>query len=385
MAGTPSCPPLLAHRLCWARLSCALAQNNMLTALEDNSPGWDVAGSRQQSGMLLLVFARKRLASQLGASAAAAVACGIMGVGGNKGAVGVRVSLFRRNLVFVNCHLSAHQNAVAKRNANYEAVLDGMSFFPAASANDYWRRSSRQSAAPAAPLTVRGGVRGDDDDDEDGPEEADQAPAQQVEWRTPLPMGLGDSELLVWMGDTNYRLDTSAEAAVAAISRGPEGLRELRRVDQCRKERAAGRAFRGMREGVLRFAPTYKFDKGASQRLAYDSSEKRRVPAWCDRILWADASGGMDPGADSGDETAAEGGVDGTLPCVAAALERYESVPEVCDSDHKPVRALLRVVLPVVDARKYRRAYCTLVDMSTTPAQSQQHESRGACDNLISF
>ena len=38
------------------------------------------------------------------------------------------------------------------------------------------------------------------------------------------------------------------------------------------------------------FPPTYKFDKdvpaGPSGRLPYDSSEKRRIPAWTDRILW---------------------------------------------------------------------------------------------------
>lgn len=34
----------------------------------------------------------------------------------------------------------------------------------------------------------------------------------------------------------------------------------------------------------------------------------------------------------------------------------------MCDSDHKPVRALLRVTLPVVDARKQRRAFCTTVE-----------------------
>ena len=82
------------------------------------------------------------------------------------------------------------------------------------------------------------------------------------------------------MGDTNYRIDTTYEAAVAAVARGADGLAELRRMDQCLRERSAGRTFRGLREGPLRFPPTYKFDRGSSNRLAYDSSEKHRVPAW---------------------------------------------------------------------------------------------------------
>ena len=48
----------------------------------------------------------------------------------------------------------------------------------------------------------------------------------------------------------------------------------------------AGVVFQHLREGEINFPPTYKFDKGQSSPYAYDSSEKRRVPSWTDRIFF---------------------------------------------------------------------------------------------------
>ena len=55
--------------------------------------------------------------------------------------------------------------------------------------------------------------------------------------------------------------------------------------DQLTKEMKTNRGFRlrQFSEGRPSFAPTYKYDRRSSE---YDTSEKSRAPAWCDRVLW---------------------------------------------------------------------------------------------------
>ncbi|CAI5465468.1 unnamed protein product [Closterium sp. Yama58-4] len=99
---------------------------------------------------------------------------------------------------------------------------------------------------------------------------------------------LAEADLLVWMGDLNYRVEgVSHEHARNQVA--ARNLPALLANDQLLKEMAGGRAFRGMEEGLIAFPPTYKFDRGTPDPLAYDSGEKRRVPAWCDRVLFRDS------------------------------------------------------------------------------------------------
>jgi hypothetical protein len=63
----------------------------------------------------------------------------------------------------------------------------------------------------------------------------------------------------------------------------------LKEHEQARAQMILGAIFHGLREGPLTFNPTYKFDKGVAGALEYDSSEKMRVPAWTDRVLFKGA------------------------------------------------------------------------------------------------
>lgn len=84
-------------------------------------------------------------------------------------------------------------------------------------------------------------------------------------------------------GDMNYRIDMRRDAVISEIKSG--NFTRLLAQDQLLKEMKNNRSFRlrSFTEGPLTFAPTYKYDRRSDE---YDSSEKRRAPAWCDRILW---------------------------------------------------------------------------------------------------
>lgn len=66
--------------------------------------------------------------------------------------------------------------------------------------------------------------------------------------------------MVVFLGDFNYRLDgiTYDEARDMVSQRSFDWLRER---DQLRAEMKAGNVFQGMREGPIRFPPTYKFQR----------------------------------------------------------------------------------------------------------------------------
>ena len=59
--------------------------------------------------MLVMVFARNHLKDCIGEVTTTSVACGVLGVGGNKGAVAVEFSVHRRRIAVICSHFAAHQ------------------------------------------------------------------------------------------------------------------------------------------------------------------------------------------------------------------------------------------------------------------------------------
>jgi hypothetical protein len=71
---------------------------------------------------------------------------------------------------------------------------------------------------------------------------------------------LAEADMVVFLGDFNYRLYgiTYDEARDMVSQRSFDWLRER---DQLRAQMKEGNVFQGMREGFVRFPPTYKFQR----------------------------------------------------------------------------------------------------------------------------
>lgn len=89
-----------------------------------------------------------------------------------------------------------------------------------------------------------------------------------------------DHHTVIWFGDFNYRIGLNDEQARRLIEIGD--LETLYENDQLKLQMGRGYAFPFYDEARITFNPTYKYDVGTD---SYDTSEKQRIPAWCDRVL----------------------------------------------------------------------------------------------------
>jgi len=107
--------------------------------------------------------------------------------------------------------------------------------------------------------------------------------------------------------------------------------------DQLLREMKINRAcrLRFFNESPLTFAPTYKYDRHTDE---YDTSEKRRPPAWCDRILWRTRAA--------------------TSRVRPLHYRRYE----VNVSDHRPISAGFAVTIKQFDREAREKAKVTLME-----------------------
>lgn len=284
---------------------------DMIGKILDEGSTFQHVGYRQLAGLLIMVWVRNDLRSHVGDIDVAAVPCGFGRAIGNKGAVGLRMRVYDRIFCFVNCHFAAHLEAVNRRNADFDHVYRTMFFN---------RPSNLLNSASAGVSSSIQVLRG--------------ANVNGIQPVVGIPE-LSEADMVVFLGDFNYRLDGISydEARDFISQRSFDWLRER---DQLQAEMKSGNVFQGMREAVISFPPTYKFEKHQPGLAGYDSGEKKRIPAWCDRILYRDSC------------STAVSTCSLDCPVIASVLQ-YDACMDVTDSDHKPVRCIFNIEIARVD------------------------------------
>ncbi|XP_031197800.1 phosphatidylinositol 4,5-bisphosphate 5-phosphatase A isoform X2 [Mastomys coucha] len=224
----------------------------------------------RMQGVILLLFAKYYHLPFLRDVQTDCTRTGLGGYWGNKGGVSVRLAAFGHMLCFLNCHLPAHMDKAEQRKDNFQTIL-----------------SLQQFQGPGA-------------------------------------HGILDHDLVFWFGDLNFRIE-SYDLHFVKFAIDSNQLHQLWEKDQLNMAKNTWPILKGFQEGPLNFAPTFKFDVGTNK---YDTSAKKRKPAWTDRILWKvkAPSGGPSP---SGRESHR----------LQVTQHSYRSHMEYTVSDHKPVAA----------------------------------------------
>eukprot|EP00062_Callorhinchus_milii_P011659 gi/632957844/ref/XP_007894706.1/ PREDICTED: inositol polyphosphate 5-phosphatase K [Callorhinchus milii] len=235
--------------------------------------GYVKVTSIRMQGILLLIFVKSRHLPFIRDLQTNYTRTGIYGywVSGHKGGVTIRLSIYGHLACFLNCHLPAHMDNVDHRLDSFQRILDAQQF------------SGEQAG------------------------------------------GILEHELLFWLGDLNFRIADHGMHFVRETIRGNR-FHLLWDKDQLNMAKKTETILQGFQEGALRFKPTYKFDLGSEN---YDTSGKKRKPAWTDRILWKVRERPREGAAEA----------DGPRPGEPATvnLESYGSRMEYGISDHKPV------------------------------------------------
>ncbi|KAM6568017.1 hypothetical protein CsatB_016002 [Cannabis sativa] len=220
---------------------------------DEVGPKFRLAVSKQMVGIFLCVWVRSDLCSLISNLKVSCVGTGIMGYLGNKGSVSISMSLSGTSFCFVCTHLTSGEKEgdEVKRNSDVMEILKKTKF-----SSHSLSSSSSSSLEKSSPNTIL------------------------------------EHDKIIWLGDLNYRLvgGSSGNCETHELIEKHD-WQTLLEKDQLRKEQREGRVFKDWEEGVIDFAPTYKYVTNSdhyyvNQISSNKSKHKQRTPAWCDRILW---------------------------------------------------------------------------------------------------
>ncbi|KAI7162612.1 DNase I-like protein [Hortaea werneckii] len=275
-------------------------RDHLTKCLEDFAPAdqpYTLLHTASLVGLFTCVFVKSAERSRIKHVHTAEVKRGMGGLHGNKGALIMRLVLDDSSMCFINCHLAAGQTQTIQRNNDVAGILESEALPP--------YPLSQNSAAQHSDVFSSGG---------DG-------------------SMILDHDICILNGDLNYRIDTMGrDTVVKQIEKGE--ISRLLERDQLLLSRKKNPGFRlrAFQEAPITFAPTYKYNLRSDE---YDTSEKRRSPAWCDRILYRGLGN--------------------------VKMEEYRRW-EVRVSDHRPVTGKLKLRVKTVDPARRGDAWKLCVE-----------------------
>lgn len=221
-------------------------RDHLIRVLDEHVPNetYTLLHTANLVGLFTCIFVKTSERTKIRDVSAAEVKLGMGGLHGNKGALIVRFFMDDSSLCFINCHLAAGQTQTMHRNNDIAAIMETEAL------------PRKRSPTDCADFFVGGG---------DG-------------------SMILDHEICILNGDLNYRIDAMPRNTVIdAVKQG--NLMKLLERDQLllSRKRNPGFRLRAFNEAPINFAPTYKYDVGTDN---YDTSDKKRSPAWCDRLLY---------------------------------------------------------------------------------------------------
>jgi hypothetical protein len=259
-------------------LDLCLASLSKLWGVEASSA--NVVATISLMEMRLYIFCKQSLKKEVHDVEKGMEATGIAHVIGNKGGLAIKIEIFGKSLCFLSCHLAAHLKHLDDRVSNLHEIFH----------------------------QLRLGVK-------------------KLELTHQF-----DHMFLI--GDLNFRVDLSTydpekygfidhahhvNAVKELVANSDwDALMSCDQLKQIQRQRVPPTAceLHGFQEGVYDFAPTFKVERASGTEYI-----EKRVPSYCDRILWK------------------------SMPGAEKDLEQVmlESLPGVSSSDHKPVRSIFRM------------------------------------------
>jgi hypothetical protein len=302
--------------------------------------------SQQMIGICIFAFVKKELRKAISNVSTSFIGCGLMGIMGNKGASGIRMMIYDSYVCFVNSHLAHDSSQVQRRNDDYKDICKNLLFPflpPNEDINNYYNGTGFNREQFYTETMLRFNITSNK-----WLNNICQEDLKEKE-NIKLNFNIFDNDILFWFGDLNYRLNNNGDQIKELISQGK--IKDLLEYDQLINEKNKNQVFTDFYENKITFKPTYKYDIGTN---IFDTSEKKRAPAFCDRVLWYKSPNILKLSEISSINFSSEED-EWVIP------KNYDSYEDLTISDHKPIISEFEINVRKINNEKYLDTYSQLI------------------------